>query len=219
MGNCSHFKIDEHDFSVEFGLSSYSPTVCVPVETIDKLTPGQIGKYVKRLRSAAAACEVHEYGYNIRSGYSDLSSMKKYVRLYEQCKAEFNDEERQTYEQVKAALDMGLDWLPRPGSRDKEKRVKPTRPAAVYLMAMQGRYKIGVSVDPERRRSQLESGLPDPLEILDLHWCDSEDEAYSIESKILTALAEYRTRGEWFDFPVNPSLPTLVSQFSQAVQS
>ena len=68
----------------------------------------------------------------------------------------------------------------------------------VYLMECGGRYKVGVSVDPEARAKQL-GNRPFPVQLLSqskMVHC-----AFEAEKEIHEWLDEYRIDGEWFDIP------------------
>ncbi|WP_313128833.1 GIY-YIG nuclease family protein [Stutzerimonas nitrititolerans] len=69
-------------------------------------------------------------------------------------------------------------------------------PAKIYLMRNDfGLYKIGISINPEDRRAQIENSSGVPVTILDLF--DSID-AYQEEQALHSALKDVRRCGEWF---------------------
>jgi len=74
-------------------------------------------------------------------------------------------------------------------------------------------YKIGVSVDPERRRRQIEkaSGLPTRL----LAMVASND-PYALERSLHERFGDYREEGEWFDFDAGTHGEVL--RFFEAMQ-
>lgn len=89
----------------------------------------------------------------------------------------------------------------------------PEKAGYVYLMQNQLLYKIGVSVDPERRRRQIEkaSGLPTRL----LAMVASND-PYALERSLHERFGDYREEGEWFDFDAGTHGEVL--RFFEAMQ-
>lgn len=70
----------------------------------------------------------------------------------------------------------------------------------VYLMECNGYTKIGISKDPERRRSQFQSGNPTPIRIVNV----IETDVPNIVERILhEAFEDHKTATdrEWFDLP------------------
>ena len=64
-----------------------------------------------------------------------------------------------------------------------------------------GRYKIGISKDPERRVKQLNTGNPEKLILVASHKVTHK--GYLSEKRAHKALAENNMRGEWFDEEAN----------------
>lgn len=72
----------------------------------------------------------------------------------------------------------------------------PERVTYVYLMrAENGRYKIGISVDPEKRLADLRDGSAVDIELV--HYFAAEDAA-GIERVLHREYETKRVRGEWF---------------------
>lgn len=62
-----------------------------------------------------------------------------------------------------------------------------------------GKYlKIGISEDPEKRLSQLQTGSPLELSLIDKVKVRSESEAKAIESAMHIHFRGKRIKGEWF---------------------
>lgn len=79
-----------------------------------------------------------------------------------------------------------------------EAHIPAGEPAKIYLMRNEfGLYKIGISIDPEARRAQVECSSGVPTTLLELF--DSLD-AYQEEQAIHARLKESRRCGEWFAF-------------------
>lgn len=72
----------------------------------------------------------------------------------------------------------------------------------VYIIECGGRFKIGISKDVKRRKSQL-NDRPFPCNIL--YISKKTKYAYEIEQHIHYGLAEHRIKGEWY----NLSLQTV----------
>ena len=70
----------------------------------------------------------------------------------------------------------------------------------VYLLyaPRTGLYKIGMSVNVEKRANGLSLQAGIPIEVVD-YW-ELADAAPSTESALHTRFSEYRQLGEWFDF-------------------
>lgn len=64
-----------------------------------------------------------------------------------------------------------------------------------------GNYKIGVSVDPEQRRRNLQTASGLPIEIVGVY--ETELYAYGCENQAHQFYREYRLLGEWFSFDDN----------------
>lgn len=80
--------------------------------------------------------------------------------------------------------------------RTTEKKIPKKR--RVYLMECNNRYKVGVSVDPDKRAGQL-NNRPFPVKVIaqsNMVHC-----AFEAEKEIHEWLDEYRIDGEWFDIP------------------
>ena len=81
-------------------------------------------------------------------------------------------------------------------SYDVEK--KPKKKSSVYMFRFHDRFKIGVSIDVERRLKEL-NNRPYPVELVSSSvpmTC-----AYEVEKEIHEDLEEYRVDGEWFNLP------------------
>ena len=58
--------------------------------------------------------------------------------------------------------------------------------------------KIGVASNVSRRMKELQTGSPRRLLLSSYVECDSQPEAFSVESAAKRSLDEFRTIGEWF---------------------
>jgi hypothetical protein len=58
--------------------------------------------------------------------------------------------------------------------------------------------KIGVSVKPESRLSEMQVGNPRPLELAAMVGPFSKEQAYSTEKKFHRIFKPFHVRGEWF---------------------
>ena len=74
----------------------------------------------------------------------------------------------------------------------------PAEPGFIYSMAYsidEGPFKVGRAIDPEKRRFDLQTGSPDRLWLVET-WPTRDMNA--AETRIHSALSEYRVSGEWF---------------------
>lgn len=76
-------------------------------------------------------------------------------------------------------------------------------PAVENLLNFEGKkvklpFKIGISKDPEKRLTQLQTGSFLPLKVLGCVGPFKKQTAFSLESEVHNLLAEYKTSGEWF---------------------
>jgi hypothetical protein len=69
--------------------------------------------------------------------------------------------------------------------------------AKVYVIACEGRVKIGRSANPEMRRRGLQSSTPALLTLV--HVTDERDDSSYVETTAHHLLAAKRLAGEWFD--------------------
>lgn len=63
--------------------------------------------------------------------------------------------------------------------------------------------KIGVSESPLARAKDIATGCPFPLQYLGYTEVGTEGAARYVEALIHSSLAQWRTQGEWFRFPVD----------------
>lgn len=72
----------------------------------------------------------------------------------------------------------------------------------IYLIKSlnEGVYKIGVSKDPNKRISQLQTGNSSPLEIMVLY---ESNNAYKIEKALHRRFYHLNEKGEWFNLSQN----------------
>jgi len=71
------------------------------------------------------------------------------------------------------------------------------RPTALYVIKAGEFYKVGISVNHEKRIETLSAGNPEPTYIKLLYVLPSED-SETIEKRIHEKLQDYSIRGEWF---------------------
>lgn len=60
-------------------------------------------------------------------------------------------------------------------------------------------YKIGVTVNPQKRLSQLQTGCPSKLVIIDTY---ASDMAYKVEKVFHNRYSHLKKEGEWFNFSI-----------------
>jgi len=96
----------------------------------------------------------------------------------------------------------------------ERKEAKPLRPPidaiqCVYLLNAVGtnRYKIGVAQNLHKRKSEIATSSPFPIEIV--AWRDGD---VSHEKQLHAILKEHRRHLEWFEFP---DRETATTQFNQ----
>ncbi len=68
-----------------------------------------------------------------------------------------------------------------------------------FISDEQGTVKIGISHEPNERLASLQTGHPEPLELLHAVSFRTSAEARMAESAMHHAFAEQRLNGEWFD--------------------
>jgi hypothetical protein len=71
------------------------------------------------------------------------------------------------------------------------------------------RIKIGVAKDITRRKGNLQTGNPLPLEIMG--WINSDDD-FQLEKSLHRHFSKHRIRGEWFEIEPGEILPVLMDQ-------
>lgn len=80
----------------------------------------------------------------------------------------------------------------------------PERFVYVARESISGRYKIGISKDPERRVKELNIGNPEELELV--HFYKATESGYKSESLAHALFEKERLRSEWFDSSIDISL-------------
>jgi hypothetical protein len=78
----------------------------------------------------------------------------------------------------------------------------------IYLIKSlnEGVYKIGVSKNPNKRLSELQTGNPYPIEILYLY---ESNMAYKIESVLHNRYSHFNTQLEWFELSIKEEVSFL----------
>lgn len=75
----------------------------------------------------------------------------------------------------------------------------------VYILKSGDFFKVGISVNVERRIRELQTGSPHLIELLALKWCGNparhNDQASAIERQIHKEVSEYNSYDEWFRLP------------------
>lgn len=82
--------------------------------------------------------------------------------------------------------------------------IPPDRYVYVAQEAGSGRYKIGISKDPNRRIKELNIGNPEQLKLI--HYFKSNGNKYESETLTHKMYAAHRLRSEWFDTTINLNL-------------
>jgi hypothetical protein len=59
--------------------------------------------------------------------------------------------------------------------------------------------KVGISSDPWKRLSSVQTGSPVELDVVEIYGCDTRDEAVRLERDFHAAHAPTRLSGEWFN--------------------
>ena len=80
----------------------------------------------------------------------------------------------------------------------------PDRYVYVAQESTSGRYKIGISKDPERRIKELNIGNPEQLKLI--HYFKSNGNKYESETITHKMYAAHRLRSEWFDTAIDLNL-------------
>ena len=73
----------------------------------------------------------------------------------------------------------------------------------VWLYAIgceQGPIKVGISADPHGRVLSIQTCCPFPIKLIYVRQCGTRAEGVQHEESIQECYAEYRLRGEWFNF-------------------
>lgn len=94
-------------------------------------------------------------------------------------------------------------------------RSQDRRVTYVYLIAaieFEGRHKVGISIDPERRLEELQKSQPMAIQLLETWGFEGRTKARNVERKAHEALVEFHVAGEWFDV----SRETAVSAIEKA---
>lgn len=68
----------------------------------------------------------------------------------------------------------------------------------VYIMQANRYVKIGVSANPERRRTTMQTGNPNVISIVAVIPFDSRAQAFEEEYRLHYAMRNYHFQGEWF---------------------
>lgn len=88
--------------------------------------------------------------------------------------------------------------------------IRPTSqppPSFIYVIEGEGgKHKIGVSSDPIRRISTLQTGSPVPLKFSFIAVAPDMPASYFIESQAHELLQKYNTSGEWFAVPASVAI-------------
>jgi hypothetical protein len=85
-----------------------------------------------------------------------------------------------------------------PERRHSQESKQPDRKGCVYLIRSLGKYKIGRSIDPKQRLSNLQSSSPHEMEMV--AFGEFEDMA-NVEMSLHKEYQNHRVLGEWFDLP------------------
>lgn len=81
-------------------------------------------------------------------------------------------------------------------------------PQYIYVMHCMGNHKIGISVSPERRRTEIEWACGFDVEFV---WQTSlpYGDAVEIEREAHRLLKAHRLKGEWFDTPLDECVKAI----------
>lgn len=96
----------------------------------------------------------------------------------------------------------------------------------MYFLRTNRFVKVGVSINPEKRVSSLQTANPFPIEDYKVVWLSSKKKALTVEKECHKILSDYSIRGEWFKLPstereeINEKLPvTLPTNYFWQVKS
>lgn len=156
--------------------------------------------------------------------FGNILTRAPIVGTSEECVAGMSDEDigamiRRGFVALRTLLVEEVEYHDAMMTTQKGERLsakKKDRPAAVYLMRCRDRFKVGVSIDPDRRLRQVASGTTDPVDLVGDYWFSSEREAYRVEAGIHSALASHRSNREWFALPGEPNLRALIESVEGA---
>ena len=70
----------------------------------------------------------------------------------------------------------------------------------VYLIKASGKYKIGISTNPDKRIESLQTANPSPISVVHIQY---SHEYKRLEAELHEKYGEYRMQGEWFDLPAD----------------
>ncbi|SDZ34150.1 T5orf172 domain-containing protein [Saccharopolyspora shandongensis] len=99
-------------------------------------------------------------------------------------------------------------------AEQERERMRNLPRSKLYVIGGQqdsGVIKIGVSIDPERRRDQLQIGSSLKLQVLWTH----DNGSKRLEQWLHQRFAKYRTHNEWFDFGRRKALPLVQDAVSR----
>lgn len=99
---------------------------------------------------------------------------------------------------------------------------KPTAAAlpATFVYVIEGeagKHKIGVSTDPIRRISELQTGSPVALKFSYIGYTPGS--GYDIEAAAHVMLDQYKTSGEWFRVPASIAIGSAIESASRTGQT
>jgi hypothetical protein len=79
----------------------------------------------------------------------------------------------------------------------------------VYLIrSNDGKYKIGISINPSKRIDQLNTGNPEKLELIESY---ESVNASKIETSLHNRYMYARQNGEWFDLSISEEVDFLTN--------
>lgn len=92
--------------------------------------------------------------------------------------------------------------------RHPQKDNKPKSKGYIYLMECNGKYKIGVSKNVEKRRRQL--SINSPFQIKIVATSPLIEDVYKEEQALHQYYGNYIIKGEWFDLPEREVLDLII---------
>lgn len=96
-------------------------------------------------------------------------------------------------------------WAPRGSNRPQ---------GGLYLIRAGGRYKIGISSNPEKRIASIATASPFPIETVHIQYTDSHQQ---LEKQLHRQLADFRVHLEWFEFP-DDLIPAVIDLIKGGVK-
>ena len=83
--------------------------------------------------------------------------------------------------------------------KNKDRQWMEHQPTYVYLISNGEKVKIGISVHPQKRITELQGGNAAKLSFLKLIRCENRERSFELESALHETLRDVHVQGEWYD--------------------